>query len=346
LCIDKELFPDPLRMGMRKGGSVKIAILDDYQDAVRKCARFALLAPYEVRVINETFRTRDELVAAIADVEVLVLIRERTRIDAPLLSRLPRLRLISQTGKISNHLDLEACTRAKVLVAEGIGSPIAPSELCWALVMAASRHIPAYVQHLIEGGWQQSGTLGLGRTLHGLTFGIWGYGKIGRRVAQYAKAFGMTVLVWGSESSRGAALFDGFEAAPDKAFFFREADVLSLHLRLNAATKGCVTREDLALMKPDSLFVNISRSGLVEENALFNELKRMPTKRAAVDVYDTEPIRDAAEPLLSLPNVLCSPHLGYVEQNSYELYFKVAFENVVNYLEDRPTHIANRELLP
>ena len=227
-----------------------------------------------------------------------------------LLSRLPRLRLISQTGKISNHLDLEACTRAKVLVAEGIGSPIAPSELCWALVMAASRHIPAYVQHLIEGGWQQSGTLGLGRTLHGLTFGIWGYGKIGRRVAQYAKAFGMTVLVWGSESSRGAALFDGFEAAPDKAFFFREADVLSLHLRLNAATKGCVTREDLALMKPDSLFVNISRSGLVEENALFNELKRMPTKRAAVDVYDTEPIRDAAEPLLSLPNVLCSPHLG------------------------------------
>ena len=324
---------------------MKIAILDDYQDAVRHLASFALLASYETRVINETFRTTDELIAAIEDAAVLVLIRERTRIDQALLSRLPNLRLISQTGKISNHLDLAACTHAKVLVAEGIGSPIAPSELCWALVMAASRHIPAYVRNLIDGEWQQSGPLGLGRTLHGLTFGIWGYGKIGRRVAQFAKVFGMQVLVWGSESSRDAAVSDGFEAAPDKASFFCQADVLSLHLRLNAATKGCVTLKDLALMKPDSLFVNISRAGLVEENALYTALKQVPTKRAAVDVYDSEPIRAAADPLLSLPNVLCSPHIGYVEQNSYELYFKAAFENVVNYLAGRPTNIANRELL-
>jgi len=323
---------------------VKIAILDDYQDVVRGLASFKLLAPYEVRVITATYRTADDLLAAIGEAEVLVLIRERTRIDAPLLSRLPRLKLISQTGKISNHLDLAACTRAGVLVAEGVGSPIAPSELCWALVLAASRHIPTYVRNLIDGAWQQSGPLGLGRTLHGLTFGIWGYGKIGQRVAQYARAFGMKVLVWGREGSRQAAVSDGFEAAPDKSAFFRRADVLSLHLRLNPATRGCVTRADLALMKPDSLFVNMSRAGLVETDALYEEMKAVPTKRAAVDVYDTEPIRDGADPLLSLPNVLCSPHLGYVEKNSYELYFKAAFENVVNYLEGRPTNIANPEL--
>ena len=325
---------------------MRIAILDDYQDVVRRLDCFNLLAPYEVTVLTETFREGEALAAAVAAAEVLVLIRERTRIDQALLSRLPRLRLVSQTGKISNHLDLTACTRAGVLVAEGVGSPVAPAEFCWALVMAASRHIPAYVQNLVEGAWQQSGSLGLGRTLHGLTFGIWGYGRIGRRVAQFAKVFGMQVLVWGSEGSREAAVSDGFDAASDKASFFRQADVLSLHLRLNAATKGCVTKEDLALMKPDSLFVNISRAGLVEEKALYEALKRVPTKRAAIDVYDHEPLREGVEPLLALPNVLCSPHIGYVEQNSYALYFQAAFENVVNFLKGSPSNIANPELLP
>ena len=306
---------------------------------------FKLLAPYDVQVLDQTFARRDALISAVEGSEVLVLIRERTRIDAALLARLPRLKLISQTGKISSHLDLAACTHANVLVAEGKGSPIAPSELCWALIMAASRHIAPYAQHLIEGEWQHSGPLGLGRTLHGLTFGIWGYGKIGRRVAQYAKTFGMQVLVWGSEGSRQAAESHGFEAAPGKAQFFRRADVLSLHLRLNEATRGCVTKGDLALMKPDSLFVNTSRAGLVEESALYEALKESPSKRAAVDVYDSEPVRNASDPLISLPNVLCAPHLGYVEKNSYELYFKIAFENVINYLEGHPTHIANRELL-
>ena len=325
---------------------MKITILDDYQNAVRGLACFKLLASHDVQVIDQTYRTMDELVAAIENAAVLVLIRERTKIDQALLSQLSKLKLISQTGKISNHLDLAACTRSNVLVAEGIGSPVAPSELCWALVMAASRHLAPYVQNLINGEWQQSGSLGLGRTLHGLTFGIWGYGKIGRRVAQYAKAFGMHVLVWGSEGSRKAAELDGFDTASDKAHFFREADVLSLHLRLNAATRGCVTKADLALMKPDSLFVNMSRAGLVQENALFDALTSVPTKQAAIDVFDKEPVRDASNPLLSLPNVLCTPHLGYVETNSYELYFKTAFENVVNYLEGNPSNIANPELLP
>jgi D-3-phosphoglycerate dehydrogenase / 2-oxoglutarate reductase len=188
--------------------------------------------------------------------------------------------------------------------------------------------------------------LGSGPNAARVDFRHLGYGKIGRRVAQYAKVFGMKVLVWGSASSPETAVSDGFEAAPDKAFFFREADVLSLHLRLNAATKGCVSKDDLALMKPDSLFVNMSRTGLVEKNALYTALRRVPTKRAAIDVYDQEPVTDASDPLLSLPNVLCSPHLGYVERNSYELYFKAAFENVVNFLEGRPTNIGNRELLP
>lgn len=325
---------------------MKIAILDDYQNAVRGLACFKMLAPYDVQVIDQTYRTTDELVAAIENAEVLVLIRERTRIDQPLLSRLPKLKLISQTGKISNHLDLAACTHSNVLVAEGIGSPVAPSELCWALVMAASRHLVPYAQNLSSGQWQESGSLGLGRTLDGLTFGIWGYGKIGRRVAQYAKAFGMRVLVWGRERSRKAAALDGFEAAPDKGYFFRAADVLSLHLRLNSATRGCVTKADLALMKPDSLFVNMSRAGLIEENALYDALKAVPTKQAAIDVFDKEPVRDASDPLLSLPNVLCTPHLGYVEKNSYERYFKAAFENVVHYLEGTPSNIANPELLP
>jgi D-3-phosphoglycerate dehydrogenase / 2-oxoglutarate reductase len=324
---------------------VKIAILDDYQNAVRELKCFQLLESYDVQVINEACRAADELIAAIEKAEVLVLIRERTKIDQLMLSRLPKLKLISQTGKISNHLDLAACTRSNVLVAEGIGSPIAPSELCWALVMAASRHIPAYAQNLSNGEWQQSGSLGLGRTLHGLTFGIWGYGKIGQRVAQYAKAFGMNVLVWGSGGSRKKAVSHGFKAAQDKIQFFQEADVLSLHLRLNAVTKGCVTKDDLAVMKSDSLFVNTSRAGLVEKNALYNALQSAPSKMAAIDVYDNEPILDASDPLLSLPNVLCSPHLGYVEKNSYELYFRVAFENVVNYCEGNPSNIANSELL-
>ena len=206
--------------------------------------------------------------------------------------------------------------------------------------MAASRHIPAYVSNLSHGQWQQSGPLGLGRTLHGLVIGIWGYGKIGQRIAQYAKAFGMHVLVWGSESSRKKAREHGFAAAATKAEFFAASDILSLHLRLNDATRGCVTKTDLGLMKSDSLFVNTSRAELVEPGALCAELSENPTKRAAVDVYDREPATPDIDPLLSLPNALCAPHLGYVEKNSYELYFKIAFENVVAFANGRPQNLA------
>ncbi|HKI70413.1 MAG TPA: NAD(P)-dependent oxidoreductase, partial [Verrucomicrobiae bacterium] len=231
-------------------------------------------------------------------------------------------------------------------VVEGVGSPVAPSELCWALIMSASRNIPSYVSNLLNDKWQCSGGLGLGRTLKGLTLGIWGYRKIGKRIARFAKAFDMDVLVWGSEGSRNAAVADGFAAARSKTDIFANADILTLHLRLNDATRGCVTRKDLQQMKSDSLFVNTSRSGLVEKGALYKELSANREKRAAVDVYDVEPANSKNEPLLTLPNVTALPHLGYVELNSYELYFNAAFENVVAYAEGAPQNLVTvRSLL-
>ncbi|MCA2018641.1 D-2-hydroxyacid dehydrogenase family protein [Vibrio tritonius] len=317
---------------------MKIAILDDYQDAVRHLDCFYLLANHDVQVLNQTY-SEDELVKRLQGVEVLVLIRERTWITSTLLERLPCLKLISQTGKVSQHIDPKLCAQYGVDVAEGVGSPVAPSELCWALIMAASRHIPAYVNQLQQGNWQSSGSLGLGRTLNGRTLGIWGYGKIGQRIAKFAQAFGMNVLVWGSASSREKAVQDGFDAAESKQAFFTQADIVSLHLRLNEVTKACVTSADLELMKADSLFVNTSRAELVEEGALYQTLLKHPSKQAAIDVYANEPATTANEPLLTLENVLASPHLGYVEQSSYELYFGKAFENVVQYAKGNPQNL-------
>ena len=307
---------------------MKIAVLDDYQNAVKTLDCFELLAGHDVTVLTETC-SEPELVSQLSDVEALVLIRERTVITESLLSQLPKLKVISQTGKVSNHIDPNVCQQYGVTVLEGRGSPVAPSELCWALLMATTRHIPAYSNNLQNNKWQSSGELGLGRTLNGLKLGIWGYGKIGQRIARYASAFEMSVVVWGSESSRHLAVEHGFEAASSKQAFFAESDIVSLHLRLNDVTRACVKAEDLKLMKPDSLFLNISRSELVEKSALYNELSSVPTKRAAVDVFDVEPATKDNEPLLSLANVTATPHLGYVEKNSYELYFKIAFENIL-----------------
>lgn len=320
---------------------MKIVVLDDYQDVVKNLKCFSLLSAHDVQVLTTTYSNREELVEKLADVEALVLIRERTEINASLLSKLPTLKLISQTGKVSNHINLVACAKHHVLVAEGVGSPIAPAELCWALILSASRHIPQYAMNLSNGIWQSSKTLGLGRSLNGQTLGIWGYGNIGRRIAQFGKAFGMNVVVWGSEASRMKAKEDGFSAAQSKLAFFSSCDILSLHLKLNDATKNCVTKFDLEVMKPDSLFVNISRAELVQSNALYEVLKQNPTKRAAIDVFNNEPATIENEPLLSLPNALCTPHLGYVEQNNYELYFRIAFENIVAYAQGKPQNVVN-----
>ena len=318
---------------------MNIAILDDYQDQVRHLACFRLLKDHNVRVLNETYVNPQELAKHLDGVEVLVLIRERTQITEDLLTCLPNLTLISQTGKISNHIDPALCQQYGVAIAEGVGSPIAPAELCWALIMNAYRHITPYVMKLKAGFWQPSGSLGLGRTLNGQNLGIWGYGKIGQRIAQFAKAFGMQVLIWGREASREKAVADGFQAAQSKAEFFASADIISLHLRLNDATRHCVTANDLSLMKSDALIVNTSRAELMEPGALFKALTDVPTRTAALDVYETEPASLETEPLIGLPNVLASPHLGYVEQHSYELYFRVAFENVVAFAKGEPQNL-------
>lgn len=308
---------------------MKIAILDDYQQVVSGLQVFNLLNEHEVTVFSQALDSEAALAEALAPYDVWVLIRERTVISESLLAQCPQLKLISQTGKVSNHIDVDLCHRYGVEVAEGIGSPTAPAELCWSLIMAASRHLPQYMVELNKGHWQQNGGLGLGRVLAGQTLGIWGYGKIGQTIARYAAAFGMSVLVWGSERSRALAQQHGLNAAQSKAEFFSCADVISLHLRLNEATRNIVSYQDLSQMKSDALFVNTSRAELVEANALYRAMTECPTRTAAVDVYVQEPCNRQSEALLTLHNVLCTPHLGYVERQSYELYFNYAFENVL-----------------
>ena len=319
---------------------MKIAILDDYQDVVRTLDCFKQLTAHDVTVFTTESASKSELVERLKGFEALVLIRERTIIDDELLAQLPDLKLISQTGKISNHIDLATCTKHGVAIAEGRGSPVAPSELCWALIMASSRHIVPYAENFKKDQWQQSGQLGLGRALNGLTLGIWGYGKIGRCIAQYGKAFGMNVLIWGRQPSREKAIADGFQAADTKQDFFAQSDVMSLHLRLNDETRHCVTASDLAQMKSDALIVNTSRAELIESGALYTALQAGKPGFAAIDVYENEPATLNSEPLINLPNVLASPHLGYVEQGGYELYFSIAFENVIAFAEGRPENIA------
>jgi D-3-phosphoglycerate dehydrogenase len=282
------------------------------------------------------------------DADIIVLIRERTHITRQLVEKLPRLRLIAQTGRVGSHVDVEACTERGIAVAEGVGSPVAPAELTWALIMAAMRRLPQYISTLKHGGWQQSGmksasmpvNYGLGMVLKGKTLGIWGYGKIGQLVAGYGKAFGMQVLVWGRQAAREKAAADGHQAANSREELFAESDVLSLHLRLNEETTGIVTLEDLGRMKPTALLVNTSRAELVAPEALIAALNRGRPGMAAIDVFESEPILQG-HALLRLENCICTPHIGYVELDSYELYFGAAFDNVVNFIRGTPTNIVN-----
>ncbi len=332
--------------------TMKIAILDDYQDAVRKLNCFEMLADHDVKVFNNTVRGLGQLASRLAEVEALVLIRERTPISSQLLAKLPNLRMISQTGRVSSHIDLEACTDRGIAVLEGTGSPVAPAELTWALVMAAQRRIPQYVANLKQGAWQQSGlktsalppNFGLGQVLRGQTLGIWGYGKIGRLVAGYGKAFGMNVLIWGREHSLEAARADGYTAAESREALFEQSDVLSLHLRMHDDTRGIVKQEDLMRMKPTSLLVNTSRAELLEENALVNALSHNRPGMVAIDVFESEPILQGYS-LLRMENVICTPHIGYVERESYELYFSAAFRNILAFDDGDMSSVANPEAL-
>ena len=327
---------------------MNIVILDDYQDVVRKLNCAAKLENFSAKVYTNTVKGMGQLTVRLKDADILVLIRERTHLPRAVIEKLPRLKLIAQTGRLGGHIDLAACTERGVAVAEGVGSPVAPAELTWALIMAATRRLPQYIGNLKHGAWQQSGlkassmpvNFGLGNVLKARTLGIWGYGKIGQLVAGYGKAFGMDVMVWGSDESRNKAVQDGYRAAASRSAFFEEADVLSIHLRLNEATQGIVTGEDLGRMKPTSLLVNTSRAELIEPNALIGGLNRGRPGMAAIDVFESEPILQGTA-LLRLENCICTPHIGYVEKDNYELYFGTAFDNVVNFIKGTPTNIVN-----
>ena len=332
---------------------MKIAILDDYQDAVRKLDCFHLLDDHEVKVFNNTVRGLGQLASRLSEVDALVLIRERTRISSQLLDKLPRLRMISQTGRAGGgHIDIDACTERGIAVLEGTGSPVAPAELTWALIMSAHRRIPQYVANLKQGAWQQSGlktsalppNFGLGQVLRGQTLGIWGYGKIGRMVAGYGKAFGMNVLIFGREHSQHAAREDGYNVAESREALFEQSDVLTLHLRMHDDTRGIVKQDDLMRMKPTALFVNTSRAELLEENALLNALHHNRPGMVAIDVYESEPILQGYG-LLRMENVICTPHIGYVERESYELYFSAAFKNILAFDAGDTSSVSNPDAL-
>jgi D-3-phosphoglycerate dehydrogenase / 2-oxoglutarate reductase len=322
---------------------VRVAILDDYFDTLRTLPCFAKLAPFDVTIWNDHVEDVDALAERLEDTEVLVLIRERTQIRAPLLARLPKLRLISQRS-VYPHIDIDACTRHGVIVSSNLHTDTpchAAAELTWALVLAAARQIPEQAAALRRGAWQ----IGVGATLRGKTLGIYGYGRIGAVVAGYGRAFGMNVCVWAGEAGRARARVDGYAVAPGREAFFSECDVVSLHLRLVDATRGIVTAADLARMKPTALLVNTSRAGLIAPGALVDALRAGRPGMAAVDVYEEEPLTDPNHPLLAMPNVVCTPHIGYVTREEYDLQFSDIFDQVVAYAAGSPINVVNPEAL-
>jgi D-3-phosphoglycerate dehydrogenase len=331
---------------------MNIIILDDYQDAVRKLQCAARLDGLSAKVFTNTVKGIGQLAVRLRDVEALVLIRQRTHFPKALLEKLPKLRLICQTGPVGSHIDIDTCTRMGIAVAEGASSPVATAELTWALVLAAMRRLPQYVGNLKHGAWQQSGlkaasmpaNFGIGMVLQGKTLGIWGYGRVGKLVAQFGRAFGMNVVVWGSEASMQQAVTDGYWAAASLDDFFAHSDVLSLHLRLRDETRGIVRPEDLARMKPTALLVNTSRAELIQDGALVASLNRGRPGMAAVDVFESEPILQG-HPLLRLENAVCTPHIGFVEQDCYEQMFGAAFDNLLNFMAGTPTNIVNPDAL-
>jgi D-3-phosphoglycerate dehydrogenase len=322
---------------------MKISILDDYQDTLRTLDCFSKLSGHEVEVWNDHVQDIDALAERLRETEALVLIRERTEIRAGLLRRLAKLRLISQRS-VYPHIDVDACTELGVVVASSMhaGAPsYAAAELTWALVLAAMRQLPRQIAALKAGSWQ----VDVGHTLRGKTLGVYGYGRIGGVVAGYGKAFGMNVCVWARSGSRERARRDGYTVAPSKQAFFAECDVISLHMRLVAATRGIVTLDDLARMKPTALLVNTSRAPLIEPGALVTALKRGRPGMAAVDVYEQEPVLDARDPLLAMDNVVCTPHIGYVTRDEYELQFSDVFDQIVAYATGTPINVVNPSVL-
>jgi D-3-phosphoglycerate dehydrogenase len=322
---------------------MKISILDDYHDTVRTLACYKKLAGHEVAIWNDHVQEVDALAERLQDTEALVLIRERTAIRKPLLQRLDKLRLISQRS-VYPHIDVDACTELGVVVSSNQHADTpsyATAELTWALVLAAMRRLPQQMASLKAGNWQT----GVGDDVRGKTLGIYGYGRIGSVVAGYGKAFGMNTLVWARAGSLERARGDGHQAAHTKEQFFSECDVLSLHMRLVDATRRIVTAQDLARMKPTALLVNTSRAGLIEPGALLAALKAGRPGLAAVDVYEEEPVRDANYPLFAMENVVCTPHIGYVTRDEYEIQFSDIFDQILAYTAGTPVNVVNPQVL-
>ena len=322
---------------------MKISILDDYHDTIRTLACFRKLDGYDVTIWNDHVQDNDALARRLRDTEVLVLIRERTAIRAPLLERLPALKLISQRS-VYPHIDIDACTRLGVIVSSGqhVGTPsYATAELTWGLVLAAMREIPQQMAALKAGKWQ----IGVGRSVRAKMLGIYGYGRIGKVVAGYGTAFGMQVWVWAREDSLARARGEGYATAPSKEAFFAQSDIITLHMRLVPATRGIVTAADLARMKPSALLVNTSRAGLIEPGALVNALRAGRPGMAAVDVYEEEPMLDTNHPLLGMDNVVCTPHLGYVSRDEFEVQFTDIFDQIIAYAAGTPINVVNPEVL-
>lgn len=322
---------------------MKVSILDDYFDTVRTLGCFAKLKEHDVTIWNDHVQDTDKLAERLKDTEALVLIRERTQIRTPLLERLPKLKLISQRS-VYPHIDIDTCTRLGIVVSSGQHADTpsyATAELTWALVLSAARMIPQQVASLKAGKWQ----FGVGSTIRGKTFGVYGYGRIGAVVAGYARAFGMKVLIWGREGALAKGRADGYETAPSKAAFFEQSDMISLHMRLVDATRGIVKAEDLARMKPSAILVNTSRAGLIEPNALVNALRAGRPGYAAIDVFDKEPLRDTADPLLNMDNVVATPHIGYVSRDEYEIQFTDIFDQIIAYAAGTPINVVNPDVM-
>ena len=322
---------------------MKISILDDYHDTLRTLECFRKLEGHDVKIWNDHVQDVDTLSERLKDTEALVLIRERTQIRAPLIDRLDRLKLISQRS-VFPHIDIDACTRRGVIVSSSQHADTpsyAAAELTWGLVLAAMRQIPQQMAALRAGKWQ----IGIGSSLRGKTLGVYGYGRIGAVVAGYATAFGMNVTVWAREASRARAQADGYAVARSKEAFFEECDVVSLHMRLVEATRGIVTAGDLARMKPSALLVNTSRAPLIEQGALVAALRQGRPGMAAVDVYEEEPLLDTAHPLLRMDNVVCTPHIGYVSRDEYEIQFADIFDQIIAYAAGAPINVVNPEVL-
>jgi D-3-phosphoglycerate dehydrogenase len=321
---------------------MKIAVIDDYQDAFRTLKCYAKLKGHDVMVYNDTEKDPVRLADRLQDAEAVLLTQQRSRFPSAVIERLPKLKLISQTGRATAHIDVEACTRHGIVVsAGGPGRPHTTAELTWGLILAALRHIPYEVERLREGHWQST----IGTAVQGKTLGIYAFGKIGSLVASVGRAFGARVICWGREGSTTRAREAGYEVAASRESFFGESDIVSLHLPLNNETRGIVTRRDLDLMKPAALIVNTSRAGLIAEGALADALKAGRPGFAAVDVFEDEPVIGAAHPLLKMDNAVCTPHLGYVERDSYESYYDAAVDQIVAYAEGKPINVVNPQAL-